>query len=230
MLNGSRFLILASCACFSAFKFTHNCVRFQHVLKAVAGDQIRPTLDDVERISRGLAAKKRGTGSRAVPHRLNAEERKEWDLAKVKRYVTLRGSGWRRERGDSPLANVYRLYCDSVGVPCITVERGLGIDANDRVTIDFSPLRTFNIADYVNEIKKEAQNSSSYGSCKEIDDRSDLSAMGWADDESILETNAIWRLPSASVAFTFQDRAESRGFAQVAALKYARGELNKHND
>jgi hypothetical protein len=33
-----------------------------------------------ERISKGQAAKKRGTGSRGVPHRLNEAERKEWDL------------------------------------------------------------------------------------------------------------------------------------------------------
>ena len=42
----------------------------------------RPSLDDVQRISTGDAAKHRGTGSRAVPHRLNAEERKAYDLAK----------------------------------------------------------------------------------------------------------------------------------------------------
>lgn len=34
----------------------------------------RPTLDDVERISYGQGAKKRGTGSRQVPHRLNGDE------------------------------------------------------------------------------------------------------------------------------------------------------------
>ena len=44
----------------------------------------RPTLDDVERISRGDAAKSRGTGSRRIPHRLNAEERKQYDIAKQK--------------------------------------------------------------------------------------------------------------------------------------------------
>lgn len=36
----------------------------------------RPSLDDVERLSRGQAARKRGTGSRAVCHRLNESERK----------------------------------------------------------------------------------------------------------------------------------------------------------
>ena len=60
----------------------------------------RPSLDDVERISYGQAAKKRGTGSRGVPHRLNAAERKEWDLAKKRKYLMLRGTGWRKERGD----------------------------------------------------------------------------------------------------------------------------------
>lgn len=67
----------------------------------------RPSLDDVERISKGEAqtvavlsrlhaqniccthpagdgAKRRGTGSRQVPHRLNADERKQYDLAKQK--------------------------------------------------------------------------------------------------------------------------------------------------
>lgn len=58
----------------------------------------RPSLDDVQRISTGDAAKHRGTGSRAVPHRLNAEERKAYDLAKSKGVLTLSGSGYRRER------------------------------------------------------------------------------------------------------------------------------------
>ena len=85
---------------------------------------IRPSIDDVERISKGLAAKRRGTGSRAVPHRLNAEERIEWEIAKKKKYLVLSGSGWRKERGDSPLANIYRQYCDAVDIPCISVRRG----------------------------------------------------------------------------------------------------------
>lgn len=53
--------------------------RNQHRLEAKKGKGSsagRPTLDDVERLSRGQAAKKRGTGSRAVCHRLNELERK----------------------------------------------------------------------------------------------------------------------------------------------------------
>ena len=82
-------------------------------------NDIRPNVDDVERISRGQAAKRRGTGSRSVPHRLNSEERIEWEFAKKRRYLNLRGTGWRKERGDSPLANIYRNYCDAIGIPCI---------------------------------------------------------------------------------------------------------------
>ncbi|CAM9607161.1 unnamed protein product, partial [Heterosigma akashiwo] len=83
----------------------------------------RPSLDDVERISKGQGAKKRGTGSRAVPHRLNEAERKEWDLAKRRGYLQLRGTGYRRERGDSPLANIYRQWCDAMVRPCVVIER-----------------------------------------------------------------------------------------------------------
>lgn len=53
--------------------------RYHHRLearKAKAGKSGRPSLDDVERLSRGQAAKKRGTGSRGVCHRLNESERK----------------------------------------------------------------------------------------------------------------------------------------------------------
>ena len=44
----------------------------------------RPSLDDVERISKGDPAKARGTGSRRIPHRLNAEERQQYEIAKQK--------------------------------------------------------------------------------------------------------------------------------------------------
>ena len=44
----------------------------------------RPSLDDVERISKGNPAKARGTGSRRIPHRLNAAERQQYEIAKQK--------------------------------------------------------------------------------------------------------------------------------------------------
>jgi len=44
----------------------------------------RPTLDDVERTSKGQGAKARGTGSRRIPQRLSAEERRQYNIAKQK--------------------------------------------------------------------------------------------------------------------------------------------------
>ena len=101
----------------------------------------RPSLDDVERISKGQAAKKRGVGSRAVCHRLNEMERKEFDLAKKLGFVQLRGTGYRRERKGSPLANIHRQLCDALARPCVEIHRGLGADAVDEVVVDVSPLR-----------------------------------------------------------------------------------------
>jgi hypothetical protein len=106
--------------------------------KGAAG---RPSLDDVERISKGQAAKRRGVGSRAVCHRLNEMERKEFDLAKKLGFVQLRGTGYRRERKGSPLANIHRQLCDALARPCIEIHRGLGTDASDEVVVDLSPLR-----------------------------------------------------------------------------------------
>ena len=55
----------------------------------------RPTVQDVENISWGKPAKKKGTGSRGVPHRLNHdEERKLFDQARKKGFLEVTGSGW----------------------------------------------------------------------------------------------------------------------------------------
>jgi hypothetical protein len=68
----------------------------------------RPTLDDVDRISWGKPAKKKCTGSRGVPHRLNEDERKLYDFARQKGFLEVPGSGWRKERRGAPLLNTYR--------------------------------------------------------------------------------------------------------------------------
>ena len=181
---------------------------------------VRPTLDDVERISRGEAAKRRGTGSRAVPHRLNQMERKEWDLAKKRRYMLLRGSGYRKERGASPLANIYRQLCDAVGVVCITVARGVGNPPLDEVVVDFSPLRTTDVAALAQECLDAARQFASFqGSV----DNSNVAALGWTEVEESLQVDVIWRIPVFSVVATFGDRGDSRRYAALLAQKYAGG-------
>ncbi len=106
-----------------------------------ATDTWRPTLDDVDAISRGQRAKRRGTGSRAVPHRLNSEERTLFDLARRRGYLEIRGSGWRAERGDAPVVNSYRSWCDARSVAAIFVHKRGREASLDEVSVDLAPLR-----------------------------------------------------------------------------------------
>lgn len=55
----------------------------------------------------------------AVPHRLNAEERKIYESAKKKGYLAVRGTGYRRERKGNPLPNSFRQWCDAKGMACV---------------------------------------------------------------------------------------------------------------
>lgn len=110
----------------------------------------RPNLDDVERLSYGKAAfRKRGTGSRLVCHRLNRDERVAYDIAKGVSYLTLNGTGYRKNRKGSPLVNTFRQRCDALSQLCIMIEKRADLDT---VIIDFSTLRARNDATYVNGI------------------------------------------------------------------------------
>ena len=188
---------------------------------------VRPTLDDVERISRGEAAKRRGTGSRAVPHRLNQMERKEWDLAKKRRYMLLRGSGYRKERGASPLANIYRQLCDAHAVICITVARGIGNPPLDEVVVDFSPLRTTNVAALAQECLDVAR---TFASFQGGIDNSNVDALGWTGVDESLQVDVIWRIPVFSVVATFADRGDSRRYASQLSQKFAGGLADDKGD
>ncbi|GLI68130.1 hypothetical protein VaNZ11_012448 [Volvox africanus] len=102
----------------------------------------RPTIDDVDSISRGGPAKVRGTGSRRIPHRLNAEERTLYDLAKKKGFLAVRGTAYRKFRHGNPLPNIFRQWCDACGQVCVVVEQDLvGNRGMDRVVVDLAPLR-----------------------------------------------------------------------------------------
>jgi hypothetical protein len=101
----------------------------------------RVSRDDVERLSRGQPSKRRGYGSRNVPHRLNEEEREELERAARKGYLTLLGGGNRRTRKGSPLKNIHRQWCDSRDRPQILLYKAVGGKAVDELIIDLSPLR-----------------------------------------------------------------------------------------
>ena len=118
--------------------------------------KVRPSLNDVERLSLGEATSRRGIGSRRVPHRLNADERTAFQLACARGFAVVHNSGHRRERKGSPLLNTLRQRADALGQPLIYVERrsnsprkaltttpdGDALDpAADWTCIDYSPVR-----------------------------------------------------------------------------------------
>lgn len=102
-------------------------------------DVWRPDVNDVERISWGKPAKKKGTGSRGVPHRLNLDERFLFDNARNKGFLEIEGSGWRSQRREAPLLNTYRSLCDARGQASIVLHKGS--TGMDELVCDLSPLR-----------------------------------------------------------------------------------------
>lgn len=87
------------------------------VSEPAAHKKVRPSRDDVDRISWGKPSKKKGVGSRGTPHRLNADERDAYDRAKRAGFVETAGSAWRAERRDAPLLNTWRNWCDATAAP-----------------------------------------------------------------------------------------------------------------
>lgn len=211
--------ILVVAKSFRNFPYSKGNFFLQNARFMAKKNDIRPTLDDIERISKGQAAKRRGTGSRAVPHRLNSAERKEWDLAKKRRFLLLRGTGWRKERGDSPLANIYRNYCDAVAVPSISVVRGLGTD-NDTVIVDFTPLRQIDVSELAHQTIEEAKK---FDSLVSIEDNSDITKAGWDNPEAMLQEDVIWRIPVSAVKASFTVRADAKKLAETLAVRFADG-------
>ena len=105
----------------------------------------RPDIRDVEKISWGMRAKKKGTGSRGVPHRLNEDERRSFDQARRQGFLQVTGSAWRSQRSDAPLLNSYRSLMDARGRPAIVLHKlspnSLGWNHVDILAVDLSPLR-----------------------------------------------------------------------------------------
>ena len=56
-------------------------------------------------------------------------------------FLVTRGSGYRKERKGSPLANIYRQWCDAQAKACIIVLQSTGSSIMDTVLVDLSTLR-----------------------------------------------------------------------------------------
>mmetsp|Transcript_152883 Transcript_152883/g.292808 ORF Transcript_152883/g.292808 Transcript_152883/m.292808 type:complete len:328 (+) Transcript_152883:90-1073(+) len=175
----------------------------------------RPTMDDVDRISWGKPAKKKGTGSRGCPHRLNDEERGLYDIGRNKGFVEIGGSGWRRARSGWPLVNTYRSWCDARSKPAIYLFKDK--EGNDDLCVDLSPLRT--------PLKfKEAAEF-----CLSIAPGGVIEAEGGTDPDHFLSLvdefrdDPIHRLPGFTVSWTLQ-RSDAKVVAKHLAETFGTGE------
>ena len=165
----------------------------------------RPDVRDVERISFGQPAKKKGTGSRGIPHRLNEDERRSFDQARRQGFLQVTGSAWRSQRRDAPLLNTYRSLSDARGKPAIVLHKLSPTSSGeheDKLVVDLSPLRFPDEFDAVGKkVKAMIQAEYNLESCvddveeagdAEVDEGLDIVE---ASDEDQYETRPIYQLP-----------------------------------
>ena len=171
---------------------------------ANAAKKLRPSKDDVDRISWGKPSKKKGVGSRGTPHRLNEAERAEYERAKARGYVEVAGSAWRKERRDAPLLNTWRNWCDAVAAPAISVQKG---DV-DLVVVDLSPLRRADVLDVAAAVRALPTQcvSITVGESEEIVEED--------------EARPIHQLPRYELAWQAPTRAEAKALAKALALAF----------
>ena len=175
----------------------------------------RPDVRDVEKISFGMPAKKKRTGSRGVPHRLNEEERRSFDQARRQGFLQVTGSSWRSQRSDAPLLNSYRSLMDAKGRPMIVMHKlspnSSGEDHADKLVVDLSPLRLPDEFELVgNELKKrilaefdvessQMVNSDEKSIDIDVDDATNriiLEDNNGNTDKDDYETRPIYQIPS----------------------------------
>jgi hypothetical protein len=178
----------------------------------------RPHVRDVENISWGLPAKKKkGTGSRGIPHRLNQEERLAFDQARRHGFLQVTGSAWRSQRRDAPLLNSYRSLMDARGRPMIVLHKMNPnnpssvismSDSSDRLVVDLSPLRLpleFGRIEMELKYRLMAEfNIDSQHIDSDDDDAEDIveeSDTGEKLDDDGWETRPIYQLPPHSLSW-----------------------------
>lgn len=208
-------------------------------------DVWRPDVNDVERISWGKPAKKKGTGSRGVPHRLNLDERFLFDNARKKGFLETEGSGWRSQRREAPLLNTYRSLCDARGQASIVLHKGN--TGMDELVCDLSPLRNPEIFDEVARKCIELQeggeivfqgSGSDEPSIDQEEETEDLfmtlSIVDHAinevkktnDDVGPWETRPIYQLPPYCISWELQ-RSEAKTLGKSLAKHFSTIEGNK---
>jgi len=176
----------------------------------------RPLIEDVVKISFGMPAKKKRTGSRGIPHRLNEDERRSFDQARRKGFLEVAGSAWRKERSDAPLLNTYRSLSDARGKPMIVLHKLSPSSSGehvDRLVVDLSPLRLpdefekvemelkerilleFNVESTTAAAEEEEEEEDTKTTILEIDDSDE------SEEDDGYETRPIYQLSAYEVSW-----------------------------
>jgi len=185
----------------------------------------RPSLDDVERISYGKRANKRGTGSYNICHRLNQEDRQLYNQAKSNKYLITKGTAYRRRRKGSPVVNTYRQRCDALDQVCIIIEKHSGFD---KIKIDISTLRLQDDTDCILQIYNMINEK-----YPELMEYTTNECIGIPKvDECVLKTKAIWNIdPRCIVIEMISDRTVAKSIAEdVLKEKFTYVEIVKSDN
>lgn len=189
----------------------------------------RPDKQDVERISWGKPAKKKGTGSRGVPHRLNQDDRKLFDQSRAKGFLEVLGSAWRSQRRDAPLVNTWRSWCDACAQPSIAVHKS-STGADDSVVVDISPLRLETALEF--QVVADACLQSQPGGLVRFQgdaldtEGEDSEITEESLDEALLldsdawETRPIYQLPPYCIVWESLQRSDAKKLAKVMATLF----------
>jgi hypothetical protein len=134
--------------------------------------------------------------------------------------VVLSGSGYRRERKGSPLANSWRQYADAFGMPCVLVQNGGGEPPRpDVVVVDLSPLRDARGDSHAGVRDACVQLAVPLRASLTRDDTAvDASAAAAAEEgepAAFLEDGAIWKLRPVALEFTCVDRPSAKALAEA---------------
>lgn len=192
----------------------------------------RPDVRDVEKISWGMTAKKKGTGSRGTPHRLNAEERRAFDQARRQGFLQVKGSSWRAQRRDAPLLNSYRSLMDAQGRPVVVLHKrnptSGSADGEDILVVDLSPLRYPDEFDRVahevktlvkNELQIEAQHDVEESIVEQENEDELINELQSELDITMYETRPIYQIPSFSIQFEVS-RSQGKQIGKLLATTF----------
>eukprot|EP00566_Odontella_aurita_P011276 CAMPEP_0113556824 /NCGR_PEP_ID=MMETSP0015_2-20120614/17458_1 /TAXON_ID=2838 /ORGANISM="Odontella" /LENGTH=412 /DNA_ID=CAMNT_0000458197 /DNA_START=235 /DNA_END=1473 /DNA_ORIENTATION=- /assembly_acc=CAM_ASM_000160 len=213
----------------------------------------RITRDDVERLSRGQPAKKKRYGDKNVPHKLNGKDRGAFDRAARHGYVTLEGTGYRRGRKGSALANIHRQWCDARAKPQVILCKASGGRPLDNVIVDLSPLRLGALSpdmsmvdEFLTKWKAEmvhaAEKSGMILKSEYVEDNSQTLDIFTEDGDGVQTelvitidpdswaSQPLWNLPAISMGVFEGERTQAKAMAKELSLLWKVTEADEDND